>query len=171
MNRRQALAPLIGFIGLLIGVATYQLAPRLKAKEVTIPEFAYPDIGDVQRSSSEWAGKILIINFWASWCPPCRKEIPEFVKLQKTYGDRGLQIIGIAIEEKQPAAEYAESMNINYPILIGDKGGMSLAYELGNVVAALPFTVVTDREGKIVHRHPGLFEAEQITEIIAPLLN
>ena len=136
----------------------------------TLPAFTLPDLSGQQRSISEWRGKILIINFWATWCPPCRKEIPEFIKLQHELGDRGLQFIGIAIEEKASVEKYVDLVNINYPILIAEDTGITLSQKMGNTINALPFTIVVDSNGNIVHHHPGEFSRNQILKVIKPLL-
>ena len=86
-----------------------------------------PDVFGNIHSISEWQGKILIINFWATWCPPCRKEIPEFIALQEQYSAKGLQFIGIAIDDQDSVQEYLVSTKINYPMLIGGVTGIALA--------------------------------------------
>ena len=91
-----------------------------------------------------------MINFWAAWCPPCRKEIPAFIKLQKAYKDKGLAVIGIAIDTRANVVDFVDPMDINYPIMIGDKEGISLAKAYGNRYGVLPYTVFVDRSGKIV---------------------
>lgn len=135
------------------------------------PDFSFPDASGKTRHSAEWQGKIRIINFWATWCPPCIKEIPEFIEMQKQYGDKDVQFVGIAIEEREPVVEYLESIAINYPILIGGDDAVALSQQMGNSINAVPFTVVVNREGQIVHRQPGVFSNEQIAKTLAPLIN
>ena len=135
-----------------------------------LPDFNLPDVSGDQHNISEWQGKIRIINFWATWCPPCREEIPEFTALQEQYAANGLQFIGIAIDEQEPVEEYIKSNKINYPILIGGVSGIALAHQLGNIIDAVPFTLVVNQQGQIIHRHPGEFSREQIMAIITPLL-
>ena len=163
----------------IIALASGILAQRLTAtpdsttestSQNALQSFTLPDLSGQQRSISEWQGKTLIINFWATWCPPCRKEIPEFIKLQQELGERGLQFIGIAIEEKASVEEYIDFININYPILIGGDTGIALAQQMGNIINALPFTIVVDVNGNIVHRHPGEFSRDQILKVVKPLL-
>ena len=167
--RVKVMSSLIAVIGLLGGLAVFQWFSLVKAKETVLPEFTLQDIQGIERNSKEWLGKVVIYNFWATWCPPCREEIPEFIKLQKEYNNRGLQFVGIAIEDQPPASEFAKQTGINYPILIGETGGIELSVQLGNTIHALPFSVVVDRRGKIVNTHSGIFKPQQITEIIAPL--
>jgi thiol-disulfide isomerase/thioredoxin len=147
------------------------LSPVEQTSPTSLPDFNLPDVSGNQHNISEWQGKIRVINFWATWCPPCRKEIPEFMALQEQYAAYGLQFIGIAIDDQEPVAEYLASTKINYPILIGGVTGIALAHQLGNSVDAVPFTLVVNRQGQIIHQHPGEFSRKQIMEIITPLLN
>jgi thiol-disulfide isomerase/thioredoxin len=135
-----------------------------------LPEFSFPDLSGKEHSISEWKGKVLVINFWATWCPSCREEIPDFIALQEQYLDKGLQVIGIAIEEKEPVDEYLDFVKINYPVLIAGDQGMILSSKLGNFLAGVPFTLVVDRQGKIVESETGKFSKEDIVKIITPLL-
>lgn len=137
----------------------------------TLSEFTFPDLTGKMHSSKEWQGKILLINFWASWCPPCIKEIPEFIQLQKQLGQQNIQFIGIAIEDRDSAMSYANINNINYPILIAAEKGIALAQQLGNHINAIPFTLVVDQDGNIVHRHPGEFSKQQILEVVSPFID
>lgn len=159
-------------IALVGGIAVQRfLPPPEETGDTSLPDFNLPDLSGNQHNISEWRGKILILNFWATWCPPCRKEIPEFIVLQKEYSAKSVQIIGIALEEQQPIVEYASSAHINYPILIGGDDGVALAHRLGNSIDAIPYTIVVNQQGQIIHRHPGEFSKEQVLEIINPLLN
>jgi len=133
-------------------------------------EINLPDITGKQRSISEWQGKIQIINFWATWCPPCLKEIPEFIKLQAEYKDKNVQFIGIAIEDQAAVEQYLKTIAVNYPMLIAGDEGISLSQQLGNIVNAVPFTLIVNQHGQIIHRQPGELSNEKIIEIITPLL-
>ena len=135
-----------------------------------LPAFTLPDVAGKQRSSSEWRSRVLVINFWATWCPPCREEIPEFIALQERYGDKGLQFIGIAIEDQQPVAEYLQQIDDNYPMLIAGDDGVGLSILMGNLMQAVPFTVVVSRQGEIMHRQPGEFSREDLLAVVEPLL-
>jgi len=113
------------------------------------PEFSMPDIDGVTRKLSEWNGKVLVINFWATWCPPCRKETPAFVALQDQYGAQGLQFIGVAIDEKDNVEDFADTYGVNYPMLLGDLDAINTSKAYGNRFGTLPYTVIVDRQGKI----------------------
>lgn len=113
------------------------------------PEFSLVDIEGVQHKLSEWDGKVLVINFWATWCPPCRKETPAFVELQEAYGAQGLQFIGVAIDEKDNVEDFADTYGVNYPMLLGNLEAIKISKQYGNRFGTLPYTVIVDRKGKI----------------------
>jgi len=170
--KKTALIIIAAIIALSLGVTARHLFSSAEKPGVSaLPGFTLPDLSGQQRNIAEWQGKVLVINFWATWCPPCLKEIPGFVALQEQYADQGVQFIGIALEDKEPVAKYAAENKINYPILLGGDNGVTLAHQLGNSVDAVPYTLIVDRQGQIINRHPGEFSKEQILEIIAPLLN
>jgi thiol-disulfide isomerase/thioredoxin len=112
-------------------------------------EFAAVDLNGQLRNIKEWDGQLIFLNFWATWCPPCKKEIPDFIELQKAYGDQGLQFVGIAIDNEHAVAQFAENIGINYPTLVVEADGITLAKRYGNTVGALPYTVVINRDGEI----------------------
>ncbi len=170
--KQASLIIIAALIALGLGIAARHFFPAAeKTAPSSLPEFNLPDLSGHQHNISEWRGKVLAINFWATWCPPCLKEIPDFIALQKQYGDQGLQFIGIALEDKESVAKFLAATQINYPILLGGDGGIALAQQLGDNVDAVPYTLIIDRQGQIVDRHPGEVSKEQITKIITPLLN
>jgi thiol-disulfide isomerase/thioredoxin len=152
-------------------IARGLLSPTDQASAKSLPDFTLPDVSGQPHAISEWQGKLRVINFWATWCGPCLKEIPEFIELQNHYADKGLQFIGIAIDSPEAVATYLNSININYPMLVGDMPAISIAHELGNHIDAVPFTVIVNQQGQIIHQHAGEFSKEQLLEVIKPLLN
>ena len=112
----------------------------------------------------------MVVNFWATWCPPCIAEIPEFIKLQKKYGKQGVQFIGIAIDQKSKVQSFAAEVGMNYPVLLGDLAGIDLARRIGNVEGGLPYTVIVERSGKIVTTQLGTLSTDKLEGIIKPLL-
>jgi thiol-disulfide isomerase/thioredoxin len=134
------------------------------------PAFELPDLAGVARTSGEWDGAIRVVNFWATWCPPCIREIPLLVEIQAEYGPRGVQVLGIAIDETEEVARFAEGFEFNYPVLVGQQDAMDLAHRFVNNFIGLPFTVFTDRSGRIVEVHTGEIHRDQIEAILATLL-
>lgn len=161
----------IAFIALAAGLFVRQyLAVAEPSQPAPQLNFSLPDLADKPQSVTQWQGKILIINFWATWCPPCLKEVPEFIKLQDEYKDKGVQFVGIAIEEKQSVEDYLKRIKINYPVLIGGEGATMLAQQLGNVINTVPFTVIINQQGQIVHHQLGELTREKVLEVIGSLL-
>ncbi|NOX43107.1 MAG: TlpA family protein disulfide reductase [Gammaproteobacteria bacterium] len=134
------------------------------------PEFSLPDVEGQTRNISEWDGKVTVVNFWATWCPPCRKEIPVLIELQETYENQGLQIIGVAIDSKEKVQDFMDTMGIEYPSLIGENNAIEISKNYGNRYSALPFTAIINRQGEITFTHRGELTREHVEEIIKPLL-
>ena len=134
------------------------------------PDFALPDLEGRMRMSDEWDGRVRVVNFWATWCPPCRKEIPLLKEIQTEYADRGVQIIGIAMDETEAVTEDAQTMEFNYPVLIGQQEAVDLGNLFLKDFIGLPFTVFTDRDGRIVDIHTGELHRDQIESYLGRIL-
>jgi thiol-disulfide isomerase/thioredoxin len=166
MKLKNFLTIFVALIALGTGILTHRITtaqPQEKSTQTAgLPDITLPDLEGNRRRLSEWQGKVIVLNFWATWCAPCRKEIPEFIELQKQYGNQGLQFIGIAVEELEPAREYSKHAGINYPILIGQPSAINLSIPLGNMISTVPFTIIFDRQGNIVHRQWGEISKDTI---------
>ncbi len=136
----------------------------------TIFAASLTDIKGENQALSQWKGNVLIVNFWATWCAPCREEIPEFMEMQTEYQDQGLQFIGIAIDREDKVVAYSKEFGINYPVLIGGMGGMVLAEATGNAQGALPYTIVINREGVITNTFMGRVHQKRLEKVFKPLL-
>ena len=135
-----------------------------------LPTFSFPDLNNTPHSSTEWQGKVLVLNFWATWCPSCLKEIPAFISLQTQFGEK-VQFVGIALDDIEAVKIFQQKTVVNYPLLIsGDWAGFNLAKQLGNMISAIPYTVVVNRDGQVVYRHSGELSASELQVVIAPLL-
>lgn len=132
--------------------------------------FSFPDVDGRMQAVSQWRGKILVINFWATWCPPCVKEMPAFVQWQREFQAGGVQFVGISLDDQKSVADYLQRTPVNYPILVAGDEGSTLAQQLGNVINAVPFTIIVDSQGQIIHRQPGELSREQFLEAVQPLL-
>jgi len=133
-------------------------------------EFRLPDLAGKEHTLEEWRGQVVVLNFWATWCPPCREEIPLFIELQKQLGAQGLQFVGIAIDDVSAVADYQAVIGINYPSLLGGDGGLSLMSAYGNAAGSLPFSVILDRDGRITARKIGAFRLVELESLLSPLL-
>ncbi|HIE01853.1 MAG TPA: TlpA family protein disulfide reductase [Thiotrichaceae bacterium] len=140
--------------------------PELKQNERR-PDFVLPDITGKKRSHVEWDGKIVVINFWATWCRSCLKEMPILIRLQNEYAKQGVQFIGIAVrDELDSVKRVATVLGINYPILFNQQG-LALSKAFGNTIEAIPFTVVVDRQGYIVSRFAGELNERAAKKLMA----
>jgi len=141
---------------------------NIQMKSGVAPDFALQSLDGKTVRLSDFRGKPVVLNFWATWCGPCKIEMPWFVDLQKQYGPAGLQFIGVAMDDAgtKDIAEFAQSMNVNYPILIG-KDSVGDAY---GGVQFLPETFYIDREGKVVDKAFGLKGRDEIEDAIKKIL-
>jgi thiol-disulfide isomerase/thioredoxin len=131
---------------------------------------ALPDIDGREQPLGQWKGKVVVVNFWATWCAPCREEMPEFVRAQTDLGGKGLQFVGIAVDQLDKVQPFAKEIGVNYPVLIGGYGAMELSKAFGNRLMALPFTLVIDRQGGVAHTQLGPLKEAQLRSIVGQLL-
>ncbi|WP_036242858.1 TlpA family protein disulfide reductase [Methylobacter luteus] len=169
----------IGIAAVLSGYISFSMpvtaAQAENAKPVNkawaLPALILNDLNGKEHNLYEWRGKVIMLNFWATWCGPCQIEIPYFMKYQQHYAGQGLQIIGIGLDETQKLRNYARTLGINYPILrTGPEQHYALLNQWGDPSAVLPFTVIIDREGRLVFRQIGVFNDEAFETIVKPLL-
>ena len=152
---------------------TAQQAVTAKALEAGSqrPLFSLADPDGVVHSISEWDGKLLVVNFWATWCPPCLEEIPGFIQLQTEFAARGVQFIGIAMDSAENVRHFVNEQNMNYPSLVGQAEAIEIGKAYGNRYGALPFTVIISTDSKILHTHAGILEIAKAKKLINRFLN
>jgi len=177
--KRSMLWWLLGSVALLAVAAGFRLGilgERTETATATVPalpifELVLTDLNGQMQSFAQWRGKVLIINYWATWCHPCREEMPGFSRLQEKFRDKGVQFVGISIDTADKIIEFQKTTPVTYPLLIGDMSTMENSAKLGNSRQALPFTAVFDREGRLSATKLGrLSEPElerQLTELIS----
>lgn len=128
-------------------------------------EFALQDMHGQMRQSSEWDGKPRLINFWATWCAPCRREIPLLKQAQEEHTDIDLQVIGIAVDFVDEVVAYAEAAEFNYPILVGQEDATEVAEASGVQFIGLPFTLIVAPSGELIKAHVGEIFEEHIEQV------
>ena len=144
-------------------------APPAVEPAATLPEFTLANLSGEQQSIHSWPDRALLINFWATWCAPCLREIPLLKEFQDTQQANGVTVVGIAVDRPEPVAAFAEDMTFNYPVLVGQTEGMEAAASFGVDVFALPFTVFTDRDGNVLGVHTGELHTEDLENLAAVL--
>ena len=129
-----------------------------------------PDLQGENQIVSQWLGNVIVVNFWATWCTPCREEIPEFIETQEKFRDQGLVFVGIAIDQADKVKMFSQEFGINYPVLVGSLNTWSLLEAAGNRQSALPYTVVINRSGEIVETYLGRVNQKKLEKAVIPLL-
>lgn len=132
-----------------------------------LPDFSLQDLTGKSIPISAWSGKSLVINFWATWCAPCRREIPLLKTLAAEWAGRDLKVVGIAVDYRDKVREFAGQFKIDYPVLIGDQDALDVAAQFGMASPAFPFTVFTDRRGEVVALFIGELHRPQADFILS----
>ena len=136
-----------------------------------LPEFSLNDLSGKSTSIGAWNGNSLVINFWATWCAPCRREIPLLKTLAADWAGRDLTVVGIAVDFPDKVREFAERFKIEYPVLIGEQDALEVAAKFGMESPAFPFTVFTDRRGEVVALFVGELHRPQADFILSEVQN
>lgn len=142
------------------------IAPPAPIEVVTHPSFAMPDVNGTVRDFSEWDGKNRILNFWATWCAPCRREIPMLKAFQDEQSGNGFQVIGIAVDYAVEVARYAQEVEFNYPVLVGEQDAMALAESSGIYFVGLPFTMFIAADGEYVGAFVGELHQAHLDTVV-----
>jgi thiol-disulfide isomerase/thioredoxin len=159
----------------------YRLAVPEKSAETVLVTATAPagsiykltltDLKAQPQSLDQWRGKVLVVNYWATWCHPCREEMPGFSRLQDKYRDKGVQFVGISIDDAVKISEFQKETPVNYPLLIGDMTIMKSSAELGNQRQALPFTAVFDRQGALLAAKLGRYAEADLDRLLTDLIS
>jgi len=131
------------------------------------PAFSLPDLDGTQRQFSEWDGKHRLINFWATWCAPCRREIPLLKAFQDQHGENGFQVLGIAVDYLEQVSSYAEQTEFNYPILVGQQDAMAVAESSGIEFIGMPFTMFVASDGEYIGAYIGELHQSHLDDIVS----
>lgn len=155
----------LGFFGKGFGIASTGVSPS------SIPELVLSDLQGKPQSLGQWRGKVLVVNYWATWCAPCREEMPAFSRLHERYRDKGVQFVGISIDDAVKIAEFQKTTPASYPLLIGDITTMENSARLGNARQALPFTAVFDRDGNLAMTKLGRYSEADLERHLNELIS
>ena len=132
------------------------------------PALSLPDLDGTQHRLSDYRGRRVLLNFWASWCRPCLEEMPALNEAQAKFGENAPIVIGIAMDEPAHVRAFLAAHPVNYPILIGQTGTPSTSQQLGNATQMLPYSVLIDADGRILATHAGALSAPQLEQWLAP---
>jgi peroxiredoxin len=174
VSRHLKLAVLVVAIGLVAALLGFSVARLLRVSSVEAPtastDFSLRDLAGKTHSLADWRGKVVLLNFWATWCPPCRREIPLFIDLQRRYAKQSLQIVGISVDNPEAVARYWQEMHINYPLLIADESTLELMAAYGNRQGGLPYSVLISADGRIAGVKIGAYDPEELEAALKPML-
>lgn len=154
-------------VGFLAGPALLRLTTGGEGE--ILRSASFPDLAGKTRQLAEWRGKVLMCNFWATWCAPCREEIPLLIAAREKYGTSGVEIVGIALDNAAKVQEFSLTYGISYPVLLAEADGLDLMRRLGNSSGGLPYTVVVDRKGVLAYRKLGALKQGDLDSILGPL--
>ncbi|KJV05522.1 hypothetical protein VZ94_17595 [Methylocucumis oryzae] len=132
--------------------------------------FSLPDLTGQMQNSQQWQGKIRLINFWATWCPPCRQEIPELNRLQQAQSEKNLVVLGIAIDNESDVAAFIKTSAITYPVLLAPNQGMALSQQMGNLLGVIPFSVLVDEQNIMRHVWTGEVTQHDVEQELQALM-
>ena len=166
------------FIALMAGALFYAAripveAPQVPEQPITVEQsgpvlvsFKLADLDGTERDFAEWTGKHRLLNFWATWCAPCRREIPLLKAFQEEHRENGFQIIGIAVDFPDQVAAYAETAEFNYPILVGQEDAMAVAETSGVEFIGMPFTMIVAADGEFLSAYIGELHGQHLDDIV-----
>jgi thiol-disulfide isomerase/thioredoxin len=153
--------------GALGGYAWLQRQQAIQPSAAKLLDAQFLGLDDQKITLSQWRGKTLLVNFWATWCGPCREEMPDFVRAQNEFGAKGLQIVGLAVDRKEPVQRFMRELGVNYPVLMADVAWLDEVKSMGNPQGVLPYSVVFSPRGDVMLNRVGKIKFSEITTIMS----
>ena len=173
-HRRTALIGLAAIAAGAAGFAVQRIwradAPTPNSGAATLLQLTLRDLTGEPQALSQWSNRLLLVNFWATWCAPCREEIPVLVRAQAAFSAKNLQTVGIAIDSAHEVSQFSTKYGINYPVLISGLESIDITRQLGNRAGALPFTVLISAKGELLLTHLGALTDRSIAATLQPHL-
>ena len=174
--RREAL--LLVVAGTAAAAAGFAIGPFFTGRRDGMPAAGaealwsakFVDLAGNSKALADWRGKVLVCNFWATWCPPCVEEIPMLSAIREAKQAKGVEVVGIAIDSADKVRPFVSKMSMTYPVLLADAQGLSLMRDAGNAAGGLPYTLIADRAGRWVHQKLGALHERELTALLDPLL-
>ncbi len=165
-----AVAAVAGLVGIGLGWKKWQVAEPAASVAHQFYAQSLPDINDKKTTMSQWQGKLLLVNFWATWCAPCVEEMPDLVELQAELQAKNVQVIGIGIDSADNIREFAGKYKIDYPLYIAGMEGIDLSRNMGNQHGGLPFTILLGMDGEVKKRYLGRLDMQEVRRDLAQFL-
>jgi thiol-disulfide isomerase/thioredoxin len=152
--------------GALVGPVVLQR----RSGAATLLSTVFPDLEGQPRRLLDWQGRIAVTNFWATWCEPCREEMPLLAQVRQRYAEKGVEVVGIGIDQRSKIREFAAKYQISYPLLVGDARALDVMRELGNRAGGLPYTVILGRSGAVEGQRLGAFKPGELEGMLDSIL-
>lgn len=158
---------LFGALGIYAGnLKTAPETPQSDAVKQLMTK-TLPDSNGKQQALAQWSQRLLVVNFWATWCAPCVQEMPELSELQQELKGKPIQILGLGIDSPTNISEFAKKLNVSYPLYVAGLDGSELSRQLGNKAGGLPFTVLISADGKVLKSYLGRLKMNELRADIA----
>mgnify|MGYP001557604923 CR=1 FL=1 len=177
MKPNRLVLPAVALVSLLAGLALFKLiepgstsASAPGNTDIELHSIPLDDLDGRQTRVSDWDDNVLVVNFWAPWCAPCRREIPALLEIQREFAARGVRILGIAFDGAEQVRRFVTEYGIDYPIFLAGSRSAMYNAAFDNPSGSLPFTALLDGERRIVYRHNGELTAQQLREQLEALL-
>jgi thiol-disulfide isomerase/thioredoxin len=166
MNRRHFLLRSFVLAGALTGLLAHSASAQANEAKILFDQ-SYPDLNGADQPMQNWRGRSVVVNFWATWCPPCVKDMPDLEALSQKYTN--IAFIGLGVDTAANMRHFLPKVQVTYDLLVVGYGGIELMKQLGNTTGGLPFTLIFNQEGRLVERILGQIKPQALDEILARL--